>query len=98
MRRIRLSPIAAYTLVGVLLGPVLGIVHPTEDLSLVLSIGISLLFFLIGLQEIDIHAFLTTVSGRFFLAAIVSVITSLLFALAVTSEIAFDFGLGLSLT
>ncbi len=98
LRRIRLSPIAAYTLVGVLLGPVLGIVHPTEDLSLVLSIGIFLLFFLIGLQEIDIHAFVTTIRGRFFLAAIVSVVTSLLFALAVTSEIAFDFGLGLSLT
>lgn len=81
-----------------LLGLASGIVHPVQDLLLAPSIGIFSLFFLIGLKEIDIHAFATTIRGRFFLAAIIAAATSLLCALAVRSKVLFDLGLGLSLT
>ena len=97
-RRFRLSSIVAYIVTGLLLGPIAGIVEPTEDLQLLLGIGIFLLFFLIGLDEIDIAGFFDTIRGRFFVASSVSVLTSLLFALIVTSGIPYDFGLGLSFT
>ncbi len=94
-RRFRLSSIVAYTVTGLLLGPVAGIIEPSEDLRLLLGVGIFLLFFLIGLDEVDIAGFVSTIRGRFFAASSVSVLTSLLFALVVTSGVPYDFGLGL---
>ncbi|MDE0101552.1 MAG: cation:proton antiporter [Bryobacterales bacterium] len=94
-RRLRLSSILAYTLTGLLLGPVSGIIDHTEDLRLLLGIGIFLLFFLIGLDEIDLASFFAAIRGRYFAASSLSVLTSLLFALVVTSGTPFDFGLGL---
>ena len=95
-RRFRLNSIVAYTAAGLALGPVVGIIEPTQELALLLGIGIFLFFFLIGLDEIDIAGFISTVRGRFFAAAALSVTISLLVALSVTSDIIYDFGLGLS--
>ncbi len=55
------SPLAAYVLVGVLLGPTTGLVDSTEHLSLFFEVGAILLFFLIGVDEIDISGFVKTI-------------------------------------
>ena len=94
--RFGLSAIIAYTLTGILLGPVAGVVEPTHDLQLFLEIGIFVLFFIVGLDEIDVPGFIATIRGRYFFAAIISVVISLLAALLVTAEpFGLDFGLGL---
>ena len=94
--RFRLNAIIAYTVTGVLLGPATGIVEPHPDLDLFLEMGIFVLFFLVGLDEIDVPGLVATIRGRYFLAAIVSVLISLVAALAVTSDLfGIDIGLGL---
>ena len=95
--RFRLSSIIAYTLTGVLLGPVTGLVEPTHDLQLFLEIGIFVLFFIVGLDEIDVPGVVSTIRGRYFAAAIISVVVSLVTALVVTSDLfGLDLGLGLA--
>ena len=95
-RRARINSIVAYTIAGIILGPVTGLVDPTVELQIVLSIGVFIFFFLIGLDEIDITSFVAVIRGRFFVGATISVVISLVAALAVTSDIVVDFGLGLS--
>lgn len=95
-RRARINSIVAYTVAGIILGPVTGLVQPTVELQFVLSIGVFIFFFLIGLDEIDINSFVAVIRGRFFVAATTSVIISLVVALTVTSDLLFDFGLGLN--
>ena len=96
LSRFGLSSIIAFTLTGVLLGPVTGLVEPTHDLQLFLEIGIFVLFFIVGLDEIDVPGFVVTIRGRYFAAAIISVVISLVAALAVTSDLfGLDLGLGL---
>ena len=92
--RIGLSSIFAYVATGVILGPVLGIVEANDELEVFLSIGIFVLFFIIGLDEIDVPGFVATMRGRYFVAAMVSVVVSLMTALIVTSDL---FGLSFSL-
>ena len=96
--RFHLSAIVGYMATGVLLGPVVGIVEPTVELQAFLGIGGFLFFFLIGLDEIDIRGFMATIRGRFFVAATISVVASLLVSLVVTSDVFYDFGLGLKFT
>ena len=97
LSRFGLNSIIAFTLTGVLLGPVTGVVEPTHDLNLFLGIGIFVLFFIVGLDEIDVQGFVATMRGRYFVAAIISVLISLTAALVVTSDI-FGVDLGLGLT
>ena len=94
--RFGLSSIIAFTLTGVLLGPVTGIVEPHHDLNLFLEIGIFVLFFIVGLDEIDVPGFVATMRGRYFVAAVLSVLISLVAALVVTSNV-FGVDLGLDL-
>ena len=95
LRRIGLISIVAYTLAGVLLGPAAGIVEPTSEIELFLGIGVFVLFFLIGLEEIDLPGFMATIRGRFFIAGALSVVISLL----VTSDfLGVDFALNLEFT
>ena len=99
LRRIGLISIVAYTLAGVLLGPVAGIVEPTSEIELFLGIGVFVLFFLIGLEEIDLPGFMATIRGRFFTAGALSVVISVLISLLVTSDfLGVDFALDLEFT
>ena len=99
LRRIGLISIVAYTLAGVLLGPVAGIVEPTSEIELFLGIGVFVLFFLIGLEEIDLPGFMATIRGRFFIAGALSVVISVLISLLVTSDfLGVDFALNLEFT
>ena len=97
-RRFGLNSVIAYAATGVLLGPVLGVVEISQELSVLLSIGIFVFFFLIGLDEIDISAFVASIQGRFFVAAIVSLLIAMLGAFVVTTDLIIDFELGLSFT
>ena len=100
LSRFGLSSIIAYTATGVVLGPVLGIAEASTESQLFLGIGILVLFFLAGLDEIDIPGFVATFCGRYFVAAVLSVVVSLLVALIVTSDLLdlpFALGLGFSI-
>ena len=100
-RRLHLNSILAYASAGILLGPVLQVltgwsVQPTGHIDLLLTLGIFIFFFLIGLDEIDISSFVATLRGHYFLAAIVSVLFSLGVSMLVTSGTVLDLGLSLS--
>ena len=102
-RRLRLNAIVAYVSVGLLLGPALELsglwsIHFTNHIELLLTLGVFIFFFLIGLDEIDISSFVATLRGHYFLAAILSVILSLGISLLVTAGVIYDFGLGLGIT
>ena len=96
LSRFGLNSIIAFTLTGVILGPATGIVEPTHDLLLFLEIGVFVLFFIVGLDEVDVPGFVATIRGRYFAAAMISVAISIVAALAVTSDLfGIDVGLGL---
>ena len=99
-RRLHLNSILAYASAGILLGPVLQAltgwsVQPTGHIDLLLTLGIFIFFFLIGLDEIDISSFVATLRGHYFLAAIVSVMFSLGVSVMVTSGTVVDIGMNL---
>ena len=97
-KRFGLNSIIAFAVTGAVLGPVTGLVEPTGDLDLILSIGIFMFFFLIGLEELDIRGFIAAIRGRLFFAAFLSVAISLVASLAVTTDVVIDLGLELSFT
>ena len=94
LSRLGLNSIVAYTVAGIVLGPLTGLVEITEYIQIFLNIGVFIFFFLIGLDEIDIPGFMSTIRGRYFVAATISVIISILVALVVTADL---FGLGFEL-
>ena len=57
---------------GILLGPVTGVVPAGEHLGLFFDVGVVLLFFLVGVDEIDIAGFIRTIKKRLFIAAVVA--------------------------
>ena len=89
LSRIGLNSIVAYTAAGVLLGPVTGFIDVTDSdhIKIFLDIGVFIFFFLIGLDEIDIPGFMSTIRGRYFVAATTSVLISILASLVVTSDL-----------
>ena len=102
-RRLHLNSILAYASAGIILGPVLQSltgwsIQPTGHIDLLLTLGIFIFFFLIGLDEIDISSFVATLRGHYFLAAIISVVFSLGIAALVTTDVLLDTGLGLTFT
>ena len=94
LSRVGLSSIVAYTVAGIVLGPATGLVEITEHIEIFLNIGVFIFFFLIGLDEIDIPGFMSTIRGRYFAAAAVSVIISILVSFVVTADL---LGLGIEL-
>lgn len=102
-RRLRLNAIVAYAAAGILLGPVMSLtgvwsVDSTLYIELLLTLGVFIFFFLIGLDEIDISSFMASLKGHYFLAAVLSVILSLGISMLVTTDLVFDFGLRLAFT
>ena len=102
-RRLRLNAIVAYVTAGLLLGPVLELsgiwsIDSSGHLELLLTLGVFIFFFLIGLDEIDISSFMATLRGHYFLTAILSVILSMGVSMLVTTDWVFDFGLSLNFT
>ncbi len=50
LRPLRVPALVAYIVAGLLLGPVLGVVHVTADVHLISELGVALLLFLVGLE------------------------------------------------
>ncbi len=67
--RFKQSSLLAYLVVGIVLGIWF---EPGEEAKLFFEVGVLFLFFLIGIDEIDISGFVETLRGRFFVAALVS--------------------------
>ena len=102
-RRLRLNAIVAYAAAGILLGPVMDLtgvwsIGSTLHVELLLTLGVFIFFFLIGLDEIDISSFMASLRGHYFLAAVLSVILSFGISMLVTTDLVFDFGLRLAFT
>ena len=97
-KRLGLNAIFAYAVAGVILGPVTGLVHTGTEVELILSIGIFMFFFLIGMEELNISGFIAAIRGRIFFTAVLAVTLSMLVSLAVTTDYFFDLQLGLSFT
>jgi Kef-type K+ transport system membrane component KefB len=73
MHRIHQPTILGYVLAGIIVGPALfAIVQPIEEIDLFISIGVFFLFFLIGLEEIDLAGLFRVVKGRIFAGAAVA--------------------------
>ncbi len=97
-KRFGISSIFAYAITGVILGPVTGLIDPENDFQILLNIGIFIFFFLVGLDELDISGFLRAIRGKLFIAAVLSVAISMVASMAVTTDVIFDVGLGLTFT
>ena len=100
-RRLHLNSIVAYAVAGIALGPAMGAltgwsIHSTGHIELLLTLGVFLFFFLIGLDEIDISSFMATLRGRYFLTALLSVFFSLGVSILVTTSVIYDFGINLN--
>jgi Na+:H+ antiporter len=81
--RLRQSALIAYVAAGIILGPALGLVEATDELKLFFGIGVVFLFFLIGVEEMDVSGLVATIRGRFFLAGILAFLVSFGFGMAV---------------
>ena len=97
-KRFGLNSIIAYAATGVVLGPLTGLVEAGPEVGIILSIGIFMFFFLIGLDELDLSGFVRAIRGRLFLASVLSVTISLLVSLSVTTDFLFDLHLELDFT
>ncbi len=81
--RLRQSTLVAYVAAGIVLGPLLGVVEATDELGLFFGIGVVFLFFLIGVEEMDVSGLVATLRGRFFLAGTLAFLVSFGFSMAV---------------
>jgi Kef-type K+ transport system membrane component KefB len=90
--RLRQSALIAYVAAGIILGPALGLVEATDELKLFFGIGVVFLFFLIGVEEMDVSGMAATIRGRFFLAGILAFLVSFGFAIAVMLIVLEDSG------
>ena len=73
MHRINQPTILGNVLAGIIVGPALfAIVQPIEEIDLFISIGIFFLFFMIGLQEIDLSGLFRAMKGRIFAGSVVA--------------------------
>lgn len=69
--RIRQPTIIGNVLAGIIIGPAfLAIVDPVESIDLFISIGVFFLFFLIGLEEIDLPGLFRVLRGRIFAGSV----------------------------
>lgn len=67
--KVGVSPLIAHVAAGLLWGPVLGLVHPSEGLALLGVLGLALLFFIIGADEMDVSGVARALRGRIVVVA-----------------------------
>jgi len=81
LHRIGQPTILGNVLAGIIVGPAfLAIVHPIEAIELFVSIGVFFLFFLIGLEEIDIAGLFKVMRGKIFAGSVVAFMIPFLIA------------------
>ena len=99
LHRIGQPTILGNVIAGIIVGPaVLAIVHPIEAIELFVSIGVFFLFFLIGLEEIDIAGLFKVMKGKIFAGAAVAFLIPFsiagLFGLAIDLDFIQSFAIG----
>ncbi|GBH34484.1 hypothetical protein NZNM25_12750 [Nitrosopumilus zosterae] len=73
MHRINQPTILGNVLAGIIVGPALfALVQPIDEIELFISIGVFFLFFLIGLEEIDLAGLFRVMRGRIFAGSAVA--------------------------
>ncbi|HXV66475.1 MAG TPA: cation:proton antiporter [Nitrosopumilaceae archaeon] len=73
MHRINQPTIIGNVLAGIIVGPALfALVQPIDEIEIFISIGVFFLFFLIGLQEIDLAGLVRVMKGRMFAGSAVA--------------------------
>jgi len=73
MHRINQPTILGNVLAGIIVGPALfALVQPIEEIELFISIGVFFLFFLIGLEEIDLAGLFRVMRGGIFVGSAVA--------------------------
>mgnify|MGYP000182039722 CR=1 FL=1 len=81
LHRIGQPTILGNVIAGIIVGPaVLAIVQPIEAIELFVSIGVFFLFFLIGLEEIDVAGLFKVMKGKIFAGAAVAFLIPFLLA------------------
>ena len=81
LHRIGQPTILGNVLAGIIVGPAfLAIVHPIEAIELFVSIGVFFLFFLIGLEEIDIAGLFKVMRGKIFAGSVAAFMIPFLIA------------------
>jgi len=94
--RIKQPTIIGNVLAGVILGPALfSIVQPLDEIELFISIGVFFLFFLIGLEEIDLPGLFRVLRKRIFLGSAVGFLVP--FSIASVFALSIDISLVQSL-
>lgn len=91
LRRIKQPPIIGNVLAGIVVGPALfSVVKPMSEIDLFVSIGVFFLFFLIGLQEIDLPGLFRVIRKRIFAGAaagfLIPFIVGTMFAMSTDAE------------
>ncbi|MCV0431809.1 cation:proton antiporter [Nitrosopumilus sp.] len=81
LHRIGQPTILGNVIAGIIVGPaLLAIVQPIEAIELFVSIGVFFLFFLIGLEEIDIAGLFKVMKGRIFAGSAIAFLIPFLIA------------------
>ncbi|HET6516847.1 MAG TPA: cation:proton antiporter [Nitrosopumilaceae archaeon] len=92
LHRINQPTIIGNVLAGIIIGPALfALVQPIDELEIFISIGVFFLFFLIGLQEIDLPALFKVIRGRIFAGSAIGFLVPFL-AAGVFGFLAMDMG------
>lgn len=91
MVKIKQPPILGNVLAGIIVGPALfNFVQPTDEIEVFVSIGVFFLFFLIGLEEIDLPGLVSILRKRLFAASAIGFFVPF----AVASLFSFNLGMG----
>ena len=94
--RIKQPTIIGNVLAGIILGPALfALVEPIDEIEVFISIGVFFLFFLIGLEEIDLPGLFRVLRKRIFIASAIGFLTP--FFAAVIFSLSIDISLVKSL-
>lgn len=98
MHRINQPTIIGNVLAGIIVGPAMfAIVQPIEAIDLFVSIGVFFLFFIIGLEEIDLPGLFRVLRGRLFagsaVAFLIPFIVAGLFGISLDMEFAKAFAI-----
>ncbi|MDH5697273.1 MAG: cation:proton antiporter, partial [Nitrosopumilus sp.] len=81
LHRIGQPSILGNVIAGIIVGPAFfALVHPIEAIELFVSIGVFFLFFLIGLEEIDVAGLFKVMKGRIFAGSAVAFLMPFLIA------------------
>lgn len=92
LRRLNQPTIIGNVLAGIIIGPALfALVQPIDELEIFISIGVFFLFFLIGLEEIDLPALFKVIRGRIFAGSAIGFLVPFL-AAGIFGFLAMDMG------